>query len=262
VTNILISFGMLLALHPGSFPRLLHMVAKVRPWSRTLLILWAVSMVPTPLAPDRFTFLAQLSTVLLALGVLAYTVEAFGHRALLLFSVSLAFGFGIEWFGSTTGFPFGAYQYNATVPSLMGIPILVPLGWWAFTMIAIAAAPKRGGVWLASLALVVWDLGLDPLMVHMGFWTFERPGAYGEIPFTNFLGWYAAGVLLIYALLRLEPRLSGHDRYALRMVFVVQAGLMTIGLFYFGLIVPGFVTALGMSAFMLSWKLFPTPVLD
>lgn len=256
-TNILISFGMLLALHPSSFPRMLYLVAKIRPWSRTLLILWAVSMIPTPLVPGQFTILVQFSTILLALGVLAYTVETYGRKAYLLFAVSLVFGFGVEWLGSTTGVPFGAYQYNAAAPSLIGVPLLVPLGWWAFTVVAIAAAPRRGRVLLAPLVLVAWDLGLDPLMVHMGFWTFERPGVYGQVPFTNFAGWYVAGAFLTLILLRLEPRLGQETRTALRTVFGIQAGLMVFGLLFFGLFVPGVVTALGMGTFMLFWKSFP-----
>lgn len=231
LTNLLVAFGMILALELAALERL-QGLRKVS-WWRVVLVLWALSMVPTPLFPQLFTAFAYLSTGLLALGVFGYAGSRYGRRAWLLFAASFGFGLLVEWLGFTTGVPFGAYSYTAPGPQLLGVPLLVPLGWFAFSLIALSLAPV-GKRWLAPLALVAWDVGLDPLMVSQGFWAFER-GAYYGIPLSNFVGWGVSGAVLVTLLVWLEPRLA-HDTSAdMRVVFWAQAFLMGLGLLFFGL---------------------------
>ena len=251
VTNLLVTFGITLALEPASLARL-DALRGVR-WWRAALALWALSMIPTPLFPDAFAPLAYISTALLALGVFGYALERYGTSAWGLFGVAFAFGLIVEWLGHSTGFPFGIYDYTAPGPSLLGVPLLVPLGWFAFTLIALAVSPAYK-LWVAPLALVAWDLGLDPLMVNKGFWQFQADTFYYDIPLTNFLGWYAAGVVLVWILLRLEPRLKGESSRDLRFIFIAQAFLMATGLLFFGLALAASVTLLAMGAFIVSWR--------
>ena len=232
LTNLLVVFGMTLALEPSALERL-RALRSLSPW-RGLLALWALSMVPTPLFPEHFAVLAYLSTGLLALGVLGYALERYGQKAWLLFMVSFGFGLLVEWVGHTTGVPFGAYGYTAPGPQLLGVPLLVPLGWFAFTLIGTGLSPPGTKRWLAPLALVAWDVGLDPLMVSRGFWQFDG-GAYYGIPLSNFVGWFVAGVVLVTLLGWLEPRLLGSSSPDLRVVFWAQAFLISVGLLFFGL---------------------------
>jgi lycopene beta-cyclase len=246
VASTLVAGGLLLALDAATLPRLRALVASVRrrPW-RALLAVWVLTMVPTPLLPGLFAPLAYVSTTALALAVLVYALRRYGARAWLLFAVSFVFGVAIEVIGERTGFPFGVYTYLAPGPTVFGVPLLVPLGWFAFTMVALAVAPAGRARWVAPLALVAWDLGLDPLMVREGFWAFER-GAYFGVAWSNFAGWYVAGWLLVAWLLRLEPRLSDEVGGDLRAVYVAQAFLIGLGLAFFGLPVAGAVAALAM----------------
>ena len=232
LTNLLVVFGMVLALEPLSMRRLhaLHGLS----WWRGVLAVWALSMVPTPLFPQLFAPFAYVSTGLLVLGVFGYALSRYGPRAWVLFAAAFGFGLLVEWLGYTTGLPFGAYDYTAPGPQLLGVPLLVPLGWFAFTMIALALAPVGKKRWLAPLALVAWDLGLDPLMVSQGFWVFEQ-GAYHGIPLSNFLGWGVSGAVLVTLLLWLEPRLAEDTSADMRVVFWAQAFLMSLGLLFFGL---------------------------
>ncbi len=251
VTNLLVVFGLTLALEPASLARF-DTLRGVR-WWRGALALWALSMVPTPLVPGAFAPLAYVSTALLALGIFGYALERYGVRTWLLFAAAFSFGVLVEWLGHTTGFPFGSYDYTAPGPSLLGVPLLVPLGWFAFTLIALAVSGTRK-LWVAPLALVAWDLGLDPLMVDKGFWTFQAQSVYYDIPLTNFLGWYAAGVVLVWVLLKLEPRLKGEASTDLRLIFALQAFLMATGLLFFGLTLAALVTLAAMGAFVFSWR--------
>jgi len=246
LASLLVAGGVLLALHPSSPGRLRGLGATLarRPW-RAWLVVWAVTMVPTPLVPELFAPLAYASTSALTLAVLLYTLRRHGRRAWLLFAVAVTFGVAVEVLGERTGFPFGAYAYLAPGPALFGVPLLVPLGWFTFTLIALAVAPARRARWIAPLALVAWDLGLDPLMVREGFWAFEV-GPYFGVPWSNFAGWYVSGWLLVAALLRIEPSLAHGEGGDLRAVYVAQAFLIGVGLAFFGLPWAGLIAAAAM----------------
>jgi lycopene beta-cyclase len=231
-------------------------------WWKFVLVLWALSMVPTPLFPEAFAALSYFSTVLLVIGTLGYTLEHYGSKAYLLFIVSFSFGVATEWLGKTTGIPFGDYRYTAPGPTIFGVPLLVPLGWWAFTLIGLSL-PKRNKLFLAPLALVAWDLGLDPLMVSKGFWLFTSDGMYFGVPLSNFVGWYLSGFILVWVLLRLEPKLKTDTPRTLHLVFAVQTFLMGFGLtVFFGMPLAGLVTFVAMGLCWLqtmkprpTWKL-------
>ena len=255
VTNLLVVGGVLLAVDERSITRLAAMLrgARARPW-RPWLAAWVLFMVPTPLLPGAFVPLAYASTVALAVAVLLVAIDRFGRRAWALLGTAVAFGWAVEVLGSRTGVPFGAYAYTASGPSLVGVPLLVPIGWFAFALIALAVVPGRHAWWGAPLALVAWDLGLDPLMVREGFWAFAQPSYYG-VAWSNFVGWYLTGLVLVALLVRIEPRLrtprAEAGRFApaigdLRAAYLAQAFLIGVGLAFFGLPVAGVVATLAM----------------
>jgi lycopene beta-cyclase len=220
-------------------------------WWKWLLLSWVIFMIITPLFPTAFATFSYASTLTLAIAVFGYVLETYGRKAWLLFVVAFGFGVAVEWLGKTTGFPFGGYHYTAPGPNILGVPLLVPLGWWAFSMIALLI-PSRLKLWLAPLALVVWDLGLDPLMVQQGFWSFNPKGIYFGVPLSNFLGWYISGFILVYLLMWLEPRLKQDTSPTLRFAFGVQAFLMGVGLaVFFDRPLAGFVTACAMGLYLL-----------
>ena len=153
--------------------------------------------------------------------------------------------------GKTTGIPFGDYHYTAPGPNIFGVPLLVPFGWWAFTLIAMSL-PKRNKLFLAPLALVAWDLGLDPLMVSKDFWSFQSGGFYFGVPPSNFVGWYISGFMLVWILTKLEPKLRKDTPRTLHLVFAVQTFLMAFGLIvFFGMPLAGLVTFLAMGLCLL-----------
>ena len=204
-------------------------------------------MIPTPLAPDAFVPLAYASTTMLVLAALVSLWGWIGARALLVFAASFAFGVGIEALGERTGFPFGAYTYTAPGPSVLGVPLLVPLGWFAFTVIALAVSPVGRARLFVPLALVAWDVGLDPLMVREGFWTFAQ-GPYFGVAWSNFAGWALSGFLLVNALLAIEPRLRAASFPDLRVVYLAQAFLIGGGLVFFGMPLAGLIAAVAMTS--------------
>ncbi|AFZ68070.1 carotenoid biosynthesis protein [Deinococcus peraridilitoris] len=232
VTNLLVVTGLLLFLHPVALERVRFLRATVRPWVG-LLALSALLRVPVPLWPEGFALLATISTLLLALAALAWAWEQVGARALLLAGLAFGVGLLVEVLGSRTGFPFGAYSYDPPGPTLLGVPLLVPLGWWWMTAAALALAGGRP--LLVGALLVALDLGLEPLMTRTGFWTWSAGGGlYYGVPWVNFLGWFVVGSALAWVLGRLAPELTrtgGSFAWAYRLeALMLPAGLLLLGM--------------------------------
>lgn len=185
------------------------LASQMRPWM-WLVALYAALHVPVPLWPDAFPALALLSTGTLFAAALAYAWERVGaRRALLMATLAFGVGLGVELLGSRTGFPFGQYSYaTAPAPTLLTVPLLVPLGWFALTLAATLLAGGRP--WLAGLLLVAWDVGLEPLMTAQSYWRWSDPAPlWAGAPVQNFLGWWAVGAVLAWAFAGVAPGLFG-----------------------------------------------------
>ncbi len=211
ITNLLVVTGVLAFLHPVALVRVNRLSAllrggMVRPWM-VLTALYALSKIPVPLWPAGFPLLGTLGTGLLFLAALSFALERAGARAVLLAAVAFLGGLGVELLGSRTGFPFGLYSYaGAPGPLLLGVPLLVPLGWFAMTLSASLLA--RGRPWLTGLLLVAWDVGLEPLMTSQGFWSWQDPaGLWAGAPLQNFVAWFVVGVILNFVFKELAPGL-------------------------------------------------------
>lgn len=182
---------------------------QTRPWMLWL-ALYAALKVPVPLWPQGFSLLALLSTGALFASALAYAWERAGaRRALGMAALGCGVGLGVELLGSRTGFPFGVYSYaGAPAPTVLSVPLIVPLGWFALTLAATLLAGGRA--WLAGLLLVAWDVGLEPLMTAQGYWRWSDPAPlWAGAPLQNFLGWWAVGTGLAWAFTRISPGMFG-----------------------------------------------------
>jgi putative membrane protein len=171
----------------------------------------------------------------------------------------------IEWLGSTTGFPFGGYDYtNLMQPQIAHVPILIPFAWfmmlpcaWVIARQIQAQLPNRWAhnrwvyLLLAGLALTAWDLFLDPQMVAWGLWVWDNPSGYFGIPWSNYLGWLGTAVLLT-ALIR-PKNLPARP---LLIIYTITWFLETFGLlFFWGLVGPAIVGGIVMGLFVwLGWR--------
>ncbi|WP_372341687.1 carotenoid biosynthesis protein [Nocardia sp. CC216A] len=112
-----------------------------------------------------------------------------------------------EMVGTATGFPFGCYDYASgrIGPSVAGVPLVVALAWtgglypvWIVAGQLYSRTVTR--VTMTAVGAVGWDLFLDPQMVADGQWIWcsPSPGLPGlpEIPLTNYLGWFAVGLVM------------------------------------------------------------------
>jgi uncharacterized membrane protein len=208
-------------------------------------------LVPGPPRAVRQRALPMALAVLLVLTAIAYPLTSGGGRdavswTIVVLGASLSVvhaglsrgarvGVGVALLGTTTavvfeavglatGFPYGRYEYgDALGPTLLGVPLLVPLAWlmmaWPSWVLADrltrrTASGRRTVVRIAVAAAVfaAWDVVLDPQMVQAGYWTWAHPepGLPGipTVPLTNLAGWLVAGAVLMALLSLLVSRAS------------------------------------------------------
>jgi len=230
-----------------------------------LLILWVLAMVGLPIArwlwgDDVIPGMVTLAAILQATAVFLLVVPQWGfNRTLAAFGVVALIGWGAEFIGHRTGFPFGPYVYtDALQPQLGGVPLLIPIAWWmllpsSWTMAQLIVGERQrwwhhlAFVGVSALALTAWDLFLDPQMVAWGFWVWENPVGYFGIPWTNFAGWLLVSAT-ITALVRPRPL----DPQPLAFLYGVVWFLQSIGLgVFWGKVGPAVVGSLAMGAVML-----------
>lgn len=226
------------------------LTAQTRPWM-WLLALSVALKIPVPLWPEGFPVLGLASTAALFAAALSYAAERVGwRRSAGLAALAFGAGWGAELLGSHTGFPFGVYTYaGAPGPLLLGVPLIVPLGWFALTLAATRLAGGRA--WLAGGLLALWDVGLEPLMTAQGFWTWnDLHPLWAGAPLQNFLGWWAVGGAIAWALTRLGPELfvrRAQDRGAdLAAAYPIETFFLPGGLILVGRPVEAAVTLLAM----------------
>lgn len=162
-------------------------------------ILWlggVVSYVFLGGVPPDATWTAPAFLALAA--VLMFWVSPFGDWPVLLGSAGL--GFIAEAVGVASGFPFGRYHYTATLyPHMLGVPIVMAAAW--LVLFAYVRQMTRSPL-VAAAWMTVIDFVIDPLAtITLAYWTWERPGPYYGIPWSNFAGWYFVS-LALFALAR------------------------------------------------------------
>lgn len=159
---------------------------------------------------------------------LVHAVERSGVQGALLFlGLTLVVSLFFESLGVATGWIYGPYHYvgNRLGPLFLGlVPYFIPLTWFMMLypsyIIAQRCTPLHWGGkrrWLVvaamgGLAIVAWDLALDPLMTARGHWIWETPGPYFGVPLQNFWGWWLTAfvILALYLSIRAD-RAEGEE---------------------------------------------------
>jgi len=236
------------------------------PVSRLSLVLigvWVVIMIAVPivkwtLGEEAIYPLLNLSVVLQAGAVFSILYTAWGGRQTVrIAAIVTMVTFAAEALGSHTGFPFGRYDYTERLqPQLFHVPLLIPLAWFMMAPSAWAVANHyRRKSWqfivVSALALVAWDLLLDPQMVHWDLWQWESAGLYFGIPLSNYAGWFLVAVILTWLV---RPR--NLPLIPLLIVFTVTWFLEVFGLaFFWGMPGPAIIGGLAMGFFgWLGWR--------
>jgi uncharacterized membrane protein len=176
----------------------------------------AAVQISIPLVADRAVPVTVAVVASCATTVLLLAERWGPARALGAFASVAVLTLAIEAIGHGTGFPFGTYEYSGDLaPQAAGVPLVVPLAWFAMAVPALAVGQAIAHRWWATVlvgaaALTAWDLFLDPQMVEEGYWTWPGGGPYRDIPLSNYAGWFATAAVVMVLLGALAAR--GHDR--------------------------------------------------
>ncbi len=167
-----------------------------------------------------FPLFARLHIALAAL-VLGYVLtRRLGARWIPALALVYALSFLAEHIGTGYGFPFGPYGYSDLLGPKPGgrVPALIPLSWFLMAVPVwvlahrVHPASRARRIALGAFLLTVWDLALDPAMSFLtSYWQWQTPGRYYGMPWTNLLGWYGVGLVILYALDVLSSR-TGLER--------------------------------------------------
>ncbi|NDJ52879.1 MAG: carotenoid biosynthesis protein [Chloroflexi bacterium] len=165
----------------------------------------ALPIVNWTLGDPALTYGIILSVLLQTAAVLSELLRHWSHSKVLTTVLIVAMvTWLVEAIGTATGVPFGVYDYTAKLqPQLAHVPLLIPLAWLMMLPPAWAVASRLVGrfrgpafIALSALAMVAWDLFLDPQMVNWGLWEWQNGGAYFGIPLSNYLGWFLTAALV------------------------------------------------------------------
>lgn len=214
-----------------------------------------------------------LVTLLSFVFAIQHSTDRFGRkRSLLLLGLTFGISLLFECIGVATGKVYGPYHYTDRLgPKFLGlVPLLIPAAWFMMMypsfVITTHVLPERwkgatrlvGAAAIGALVMTAWDLVMDPLMVAVGYWVWDRKGAYFGIPLQNYAGWWLTTfvtflLFLLFggaSLSRSDPDSVGFDQMAVASYLII--GLSTIILvFRSGMGGPGLV---GLFA-MLPWVL-------
>jgi uncharacterized membrane protein len=157
-----------------------------------------------------------------------------GIKRALLFCIA---GYALAWFSEFSsihnGIPYGLYYYIEETKGkelwVLGVPFMdsmsfVFLAWASYSMALIATSPiARSGATiylletrkirnsmgvrlLGAIFFVCLDVIIDPVALRGSRWFlgqiygYPEPGVYFGVPISNFVGWFAMGFVLIWAL--------------------------------------------------------------
>ena len=140
------------------------------------------------------------------LTFLLYLPDLGLRRSVLFLLWGSAVGAAAELLGTQTGVPFGAYVYGDFLGAKIAghVPWFIPPSWYAVSLVAydlarrLRAGPVATVVW-GALFMVLWDVALDPAMSRaFPFWTYGAEGFFFGMPLSNWLGWFATSLVIVW----------------------------------------------------------------
>ena len=168
-----------------------------------------------------FQLLTPLN-LMAAAGLFFYSATGINTRAIIGLLIVFLCGFGIEWVGVNTGFPFGHYEYGAVLgPKIGNTPLLIGVNWaMLVTAVVLIARLISDKTWVIALAgglfMMLLDVLIEPVAIKTGMWHW-----FGENPpIQNFVAWFVIASVLTAVLHKLAPKL---DNQACVGFYTIQA---------------------------------------
>jgi putative membrane protein len=170
------------------------------------------------------------------------------RTTLIVFGILVCMVTFIEGVGVLTGFPYGSFYYTDTIGiKLFGVVpwtiafAFIPLLLGALGIITYYVNTPWKVILLTASYLVLIDLVLDPVFVHLGIWVWITPGIYYGVPVSNFIGWFATGLIttsMLLTLLKWRQEDTGCPSILIAISLVLTMGFWSGYALWAGLVIP------------------------
>lgn len=194
-----------------------------------------------------WTFSGPTYVVLGALAALLHAVGRLGgRRALLLLAAGSLVSLGAELLGTSTGVPFGPYEYTTRLGYRVAglVPFPIPISWFYMVYASLAICGRTLAArddwrtrlrWslAAGAILTAWDVAMDPAMVRTAHWVWHTRGVFYGMPLSNWLGWLLTGTVIARLMLAVVPPTRFAERVSpssLPIALYVANGIMPVAL--------------------------------
>ncbi|WP_323675592.1 bisanhydrobacterioruberin hydratase [Halorubellus sp. PRR65] len=170
--------------------------------------------------PDPLSFLAYnplfvlFGVLVMRLPLVAGVAPLVDRKAGVALALLTAYAYGIEYVGTTTGWPYGAFEYTVPLGPMLAdvIPVALPvfffplvLNAYLLTLLLLGDRADNTAVRLAATvaAVLATDLVLDPGAVAVNFWAYDCAATasceYYGVPWSNYGGWVLSATVAVLA---------------------------------------------------------------
>lgn len=185
--------------------------------------------------------------------------------ATVVFIIFGLYALAVESIAIATGFPYGAFSYSEHLGYKLFavVPWTVAFAWTPLLLAAYSIAAKLfrsriARIVFTTVALVAFDLVLDPGAVRLGFWRFTEEGVYYGVPISNFAGWMLSGfvgaVFLDLVVGKLRPLLPVPIQLASSALLIII--FWTLVSAFAGMVAPALFGAALITGIGLAWYKF------
>lgn len=147
---------------------------------------------------ETFVYLTPLHLIMMA--ALLYRANTDKSNPFVLFTtLTLMLTFVVEMIGVSTGHIFGSYEYGEVLgPKLFDTPVIIGVNWFLLScstgsVIDRTKLPRMAKVIAAAATLTAIDVLIEPVAIHLTFWSWEEIA----VPLQNYLGWFLTGILVM-----------------------------------------------------------------
>ncbi len=210
---------------------------KIKIATAVALLFHLVGLIGILIFDQGFAWLTSLHMLVMA-GLLIWTQPGRNGDFFLFVLICFTGGILAEIAGVHTGWLFGEYAYGSTLGwKVMEVPLLIGVNWFILVyccgvtmrlvhrkMLSVLKPEQHNLLnrWRrislvvdGALLAVCFDWILEPVAVKLGYWTWLPDG---NIPFSNYLGWFVVSCLLLIGFAKLH--FNKVNRFALYLLMI------------------------------------------
>ena len=165
-------------------------------------------------------YLVLFGTLVMRLPLVAGVAPLVDRKAAVGLLLLALYAYSIEYVGTTTGLPYGAFEYGVDLGPMLfdkvpfGLPVFFfPLVVNAYLLMLLLLGDRAESTLVRLPAVIatvlLMDLVLDPGAVALGFWTYDLAAApldvwpydgggnFYAVPWSNYLGWMLSATVAV-----------------------------------------------------------------